>query len=67
MKETKIRAALNKRIWKTEKNWITNGVMNELLDQGVEVINRNLEEGRINDVDEKVLDYVAFKLIDQLH
>ncbi len=67
MNESKVREGLNKRIWKTEKDWITNGVMNQLLDQGIEVINRNLEEERINEVDERLLDYVAFKLIDQLH
>lgn len=67
MNEKQVRRYLNKRIWKTESGWITQDVMNQLLDQGVEVINRNLEEGKIKSVDEKVLDFVAFRLIDQLH
>lgn len=67
MNEAEIRKELNKRIWKTENPWITKSIMNQLIDQGIEVINKNLEQGNIKKVDDKLLDHVAFKLIDQLH
>lgn len=52
---------------KTEHHWITPTVLNNLVNQGIESIQRNLNEGNIDAVDEEVISFITFKLIDQLH
>jgi len=67
MNERKVRETLKQNIMRTEYHWITPSVLNDLLDQGIESIQRNLNEGNIDLVDEKVTNYVSYKLVDQLH
>lgn len=67
MNERKVKEELKNRIMKTEWRWITPSKLNELLDQGVSVIKSNLEEGNIDNVTERVINTVAFKLVDQFY
>lgn len=63
-----MREAIRERILLSESNWaIRTGEINKMVDQGVEVIERNLKEGRIGEVTDKVINYVAFKVIEQYY
>ncbi|ONK21241.1 hypothetical protein BLX87_23245 [Bacillus sp. VT-16-64] len=63
----KTRELLKKDILqKNSEPWVY-GELNTMLDKGVEVIEKNLELGNINEVNDKVISWVAFKLIDQYY
>lgn len=68
MNESKVRESLKNRIMKSESNWINEtNELNKMLNQGIKSIQMNLDNGNIKSVDDKVINFVAFKLIDQYY
>lgn len=63
----KLRETLKKEILhKNSEPWIY-GELDKMLDQGVRTIEKNIELGNINEVNDKVINWVTFKLIDQYY
>lgn len=64
-----IREQLKKRILsiaKAEGSWVYKE-LDKMLDKGVEVIDRNLEQGNFKEVNDKVISWTVYKLYDQYY
>lgn len=58
---------IRKIIAETEDWAVRNGEIKRMVEQAVEIIERNLDEGRIDGVTEDIIYYVTYRVIEQYY